>query len=86
MLCKLFSILIFQKDVLLLNFSFWKIFNSFHDRDGINLIVKRIFTLSHLTFVLFFVEQKLTDPFHLAPMRLLDPLVHNIVEHSVVGG
>ena len=50
------------------------------------MIVKRIFTLSHLTFVLFFVEQKLNDPFHLAPMRHLDPMVHNIIDHSVVGG
>ena len=51
-----------------------------------NLIVKRIFTLSHLVFVLYFLEQKLNDPFHLTPMRLLDPLAHNIIESAVVGG
>ena len=71
---------------MLLNYCFWKIFNSWYERDCINMIVKRIFTLSHLVFVLFYIEQKLTDPHHLAPMSLLDPLVHNILEHSVVGG
>jgi hypothetical protein len=37
-----------KKDVLVLNFVFWKIFNSWHSDGGPNFIVKRIFTLSHL--------------------------------------